>query len=1253
MARSFVSADASSRDHFAVAAELAGQGAERAAHVAIRGLGGEHAQAGLPRRGRIVEIGVVEAHPRAVGLDALGGVGRRVVADDLERARLIGDELGRLEMKEQPARRADTLARLEARTGLAEVARDRRHRGCAHAAADGGHVEGIAEPRERLARPLERLVLDAAEAHQQVEARLTVGRLLQLLREHVDERLPVAARLLDAGEAGAQRAQVARQRRQRVVVGGRRAVEIDELLLLQRRDVDEQRRLRGRVGLARGAPPVRRQQLRPVRELHREILELALRLAVVRVELERLAVVAARALEVREPLARDARELAEQAQLGRPARLAERALEARGDLAPLVGLAREAQHLAVERLAVGIDVERAHRPLERERARAEALLAQLADLRDLREARGGVGGGRELDLDHRDQARPLLLLAVDRRERRGGADVRRIDREHALPHLARALERLRLVLRRDRSLRGARDDLVGALLRELGRALDERQPRRLRVDAIGDAEQRLDELVGLTELGVQLLEAREVAGVRVQIAQRAQRLGVRRLEIEDLLPGLRGELRRLRAIGVDRAELLEQRDRVLALAGRRHDRDLTMQDLGERASVALLALVQRGERGERLRDRREIGRLRLAEDRVVDLDREPGIAEALGRQPRHLRLLGPAIRRRHHARLAGEHVDQRAPLLAARVDVLEARDRVGIGRRELEDALERLDRVREVAEPLGPQVRDLAQQHDALAVGQVRRLGLARQQRDHVVPPAERAVLAGQLVGGAPVVRIDLEDRVVGVEHHHVEPQLVAIDLDDVEHAGDAARDVGLGQPIDLVLHQVEQRVPLLGAAVEPRERAARVLRGRIATEMLLPRFDRLLGVLLRLRQLGDLDGERPRAVRLGRVGRRCTGDLLEHREQLPALAFGRVVLAIEVERGRVRGLDLAHAPEVLLGLVEILEVLPQHHRDLKEHADVVAGVLARLHRGLVRRHHARPVARARRGVGDEAQRLRLRGIEREHLAHRRGRAREVGEPVAGDVRQPEQRTHPVVGRRGQLRAILEVLREVGPALRPPQQTREVERGLAVLVVDVERPAQVLLGLGCVGREPHVGLGGRHEQPGREVAIGRRRRLVHVLRGELLPVLRGEIEVRDRLLRHRVGRLDTDDLVERGARARGIEELAVEDHPLLEQEVHLALDVAGRRHLDVEELDHRIGAAAVCEHLARGREPRRAHVGRCGPRGGGERIVRLRVVGVVLEDSEERRQIGHRGLRMLVTSACGHNAERQFVSRSYALASSR
>ena len=152
-------------------------------------------------------------------------------------------------------------------------------------------------------------------------------------------------------------------------------------------------------------------------------------------------------------------------------------------------------------------------------------------------------------------------------------------------------------------------------------------------------------------------------------------------------------------------------------------------------------------------------------------------------------------------------------------------------------------------------------------------LGLAREQRDDVVPPGRAR---GTCSASSSVARrlsgSSFEDRVVRVDDHHVEPQAIAIDLDDVEHLRDALRRRSAsGHALDLVLHQIEQRVPLLGLAIQARERRARFLRGRIAAQVLLPRFDRLLGVLLRL---GELRRSRARSGARGRRGGALTASL-------------------------------------------------------------------------------------------------------------------------------------------------------------------------------------------------------------------------------------------------------------------------------------------------------------------------------------------------------------------------------------------
>ena len=94
--------------------------------------------------------------------------------------------------------------------------------------------------------------------------------------------------------------------------------------------------------------------------------------------------------------------------------------------------------------------------------------------------------------------------------------------------------------------------------------------------------------------------------------------------------------------------------------------------------------------------------------------------------------------------------------------------------------LERLDRLGLVRELLEEQVGDAQVQRDLLGRVLDHRRLLA-QQRDQVRPALHGLVLRGQRVGRLEVVRLDVQDLVEGVDHHHVELQPLAIDLDHLE----------------------------------------------------------------------------------------------------------------------------------------------------------------------------------------------------------------------------------------------------------------------------------------------------------------------------------------------------------------------------------------------------------------------------------------------------------------------------------------
>ncbi len=243
--------------------------------------------------------------------------------------------------------------------------------------------------------------------------------------------------------------------------------------------------------------------------------------------------------------------------------------------------------------------------------------------------------------------------------------------------------------------------------------------------------------------------------------------------------------------------------------------------------------------------------------------------------------------------------------------------------------------------------------------------------------------------------------------------------------------------------------------------------------------------------------------------------------------------------------------------------------------------------------------------------------IERERPLDRPVAARGVAELILRELGQRDQRGHLLFGRAGLLGAGVVELAEILPALRAPQQPREMKRGLAVLRIDLERLAQIALGIGLVGRELDVLLGRRTVQRGREAAIGRRRRFLDVLRGELLPVLLADLELAERFGRERVFRAEPKRLVKRRARRRGIEQLAVERHALLEQQVDLTIDLGGRRELDVEELDDGVGPSALRQRFARRGESTRTQVRRRSSCRRRQRVECPRIVRIVLQDGEE------------------------------------
>jgi hypothetical protein len=417
-----------------------------------------------------------------------------------------------------------------------------RHRGGALrvGAQDGGvgGEGGRGVPEARL--------LDLADAQQQF---LTVlgGARRQVALQRLQQARPVLARL-----------QHAHQRAQRALVGlhvgridagdalqrGAGGGEIADLLLLELRDAEQHLQPLGRVGRAIGAGVQQLGQVGPGLGLRQDLLQRRLRLVVAAGGRgQDLLGEAARVGRLVEAAERDAQRPAQKAEalLGRHGPLGR--LQASGEearqRAPLVGLGGQALevggHLGVGRRdGVGTRA-----PLEGQRLRAQALLADAARLLQKlqllggrRPARVARGGRPHQHLVRGQKARPLLRRAVKRDQRHRRAPVVRVRRQDPLVGLQCALR------------------LVQLLQRQQRHPFQKARPRRHVGRAIGEARQLIAQVAERPLLQVQRLKGGEVARLGVDLAQRAHGARVARLQLLDAAEDLGG--------GARRPQLLEQ-----------------------------------------------------------------------------------------------------------------------------------------------------------------------------------------------------------------------------------------------------------------------------------------------------------------------------------------------------------------------------------------------------------------------------------------------------------------------------------------------------------------------------------------------------------------------------------------------------------------------------------------------------------------------------------------------------------------------
>lgn len=259
----------------AVAPEGAGERAQRRPRLRIRRLGLDDALGGGPRRALIVQLPVIEAEQLAVQLQLLRRVGVGGAAHQLERDGQLGGRARGGEVRRQLAGQRHPLLRGDgaARPRRPQVARQDRHRRVGRLARRLGRLQRRHVVRQRAVRAIQALRLQPADAQRQLDAPRGVVLARQLAHQGAHQSLPVAARLVHPRQR-AQRHRRALVDGQHLLVGLRRRVEIDQLLLLDGGQLEQEPGAVGGVLLPAQLVQIDGAQVGPVGELQRDLLEL-------------------------------------------------------------------------------------------------------------------------------------------------------------------------------------------------------------------------------------------------------------------------------------------------------------------------------------------------------------------------------------------------------------------------------------------------------------------------------------------------------------------------------------------------------------------------------------------------------------------------------------------------------------------------------------------------------------------------------------------------------------------------------------------------------------------------------------------------------------------------------------------------------------------------------------------------------------------------------------------------------------------
>ncbi len=1156
-------------------AELAREtrgGGEPEQRLTVRYLGGidlEQRQAGPVGLGRIVERPAVE---RPEPLQPIDPLAQRVGDGEQHLVRLgqLGGVVGPLVERQRHARDRRALRMTGCRQPLEPGdGRSRIGVGLRHLAVRGERRVDILEPRllqvpdaqEQLLALLGVFLRDVSRGLGVWPAGASAG---EIAAQRLDDAAPVLPRLGDAHQRAAGpivgRLDVEDRR-----PGGGRGGQIGHALLFDLRDAQEQLDPLGGVGRAIGAGMEQLGQLGPGLRLRENRLERAVGLLVVADLRQDLLGGATGILGLEEPGGGDAQHPAQEPDplLG-VGRDGEARFVERRQRAPLVRFAGQPFEIGADVRVLGRSLERARAPLEGERLRAEPLFGDPARLGEELEPLGhphAVARRRraEQHLVGRQEARPLLRRPVERDQRQRRLAVARIRRQDPLVGFQRAL------------------GLIQLLLRERRHPFEQAGPRRHVGRPIGQRRQLIAQLAEGALLGVQRLEGGVVTRLRVDLAQRAGGAGVLGIERLDPLEDIDGGLGGGHPFVEQRPATFEQRQ--LGLGVPLGVLPLPLQDLHQRRPASL-ALVQRRQPAERPLVAR-LDRQHL----VVEGDRLARVVEPLAREARHLPEARPPALRAAVRKLLAQQLDERPPGPRLGVEVLEPRAGLGVGRIGLEDLLEAGDGVLVLAELVGPQRGDPpVQRHARRRIG--RRLRLSCQDLNEIAVATLRLVAPRQRRQRRRVIGPERQDVQVGRHHHDIEVQPIAVDGHDLQVTVDLLVDVRRRNRVEIVLQELEQRVPLLGRGVELAQRRHRLGQVGPQAQEALPDLDRLVGVLRALlRGARHLDPHRHAAVdiRLGLLR------LRQHRQELRQLVPRGVVRPVELDHLAVGGIELADAAEERLRHVLLVEPVAEQQRQLGEQRDVLLPALG-ARRCLQHLGEVGPGPAGGQRGAHRLQRARLIGVGVERLL-------EVGECLGTAPELLAQLAGQDLGGG----PLLAGLRALGPLAIERQQLVspaslaqdpfEVGRRTAVAGVELEALAEMRLPFGA--RRPVLEIELRHRavEAGGERGILGLLGLLQVAPRDRLPVGADQCHLRQRLGR----RLVVGDRLQRqlhgGLTGLVAEQLVGEQATLFVQEVGAA-GVAGREpELQIDQLETEIEVGVLAVPAAGVGQRRRERVG--------------------------------------------------------------